>query len=375
MGKYILHIANDYSNSHVYKELVAALSQQGIAQLVYTAVRSADLLEKNKLKDVDIQYAHLLSPYTRVNFFEKARRVFSDVEKRYKPADIRIVHAHTWYSDGAIAYRLHRKYGIPYIVTIRNTDLHIFYRYMLHLRSLGRRILLSASKIIFISQAHKAQCLRLFRKDKTILPRIEAALVIPNGINQYWLENCNTHREKSVGTPAQLCYIGRFLKLKNIPRLIKAIELLSSRGIMVHLTLIGGGGRDTKRVQRAVDAMPELFTLRGWEKDKTTLATLYRESDIFVMPSLRETFGLVYVEALSQGCPIVYSQGEGVDGTVPPSAGEACNPRDIESIARAIERVVVGYESYGISQEILQLYHWENIAKRYATTVYGNITG
>jgi glycosyltransferase involved in cell wall biosynthesis len=47
---------------------------------------------------------------------------------------------------------------------------------------------------------------------------------------------------------------------------------------------------------------------------KEKLLNNYRNSDIFIMPSYNETFGLVYIEAMSQGLPIIYTQNEGVDG-------------------------------------------------------------
>lgn len=54
-----------------------------------------------------------------------------------------------------------------------------------------------------------------------------------------------------------------------------------------------------------------LFCADLWKKQ---LREAFSISDIFVMPSKPETFGLVYVEALSQGLPILYAKGEGFDG-------------------------------------------------------------
>ena len=39
---------------------------------------------------------------------------------------------------------------------------------------------------------------------------------------------------------------------------------------------------------------------------------IYRENDIYVMPSIIETFGLVYAEAMSQGLPVIYTRGQGL---------------------------------------------------------------
>lgn len=61
---------------------------------------------------------------------------------------------------------------------------------------------------------------------------------------------------------------------------------------------------------------------------------MFAESDIFVMVSHSETFGLVYIEALSQGLPILYTRGQGIDGTLKEKIGEAADSYDENSIKK-----------------------------------------
>src|SRR5699024_12238501 len=72
------------------------------------------------------------------------------------------------------------------------------------------------------------------------------------------------------------------------------------------------------------------------------LISIYRENDIFIMPSFSETFGLVYPEAMSQGLPVLYTKGQGFDGQYEDGyvGYPACadNPKDIaEKIQRSEE--------------------------------------
>ena len=61
------------------------------------------------------------------------------------------------------------------------------------------------------------------------------------------------------------------------------------------------------------------------------------ESDIFVMPSRYETFGLVYVEALSQGLPVIYTRGQGFDGQIPDGeVGYSVKCNDVNEIAEKL---------------------------------------
>ena len=79
--------------------------------------------------------------------------------------------------------------------------------------------------------------------------------------------------------------------------------------------------------------------------DKEEVIKYYNQSDIFVMPSLHETFGLVYAEALSQGLPIIYSQGQGIDGFFTEGqVGYHVRSKHPEDIVKAVEDIVSSYD-------------------------------
>lgn len=74
-----------------------------------------------------------------------------DIQEKTYFNQIQCIHAHTWYSDGGVAYLLSRKLNIRFIVTIRNTDISIFQEKLTYLRPFVRKILSQAKKIILIS--------------------------------------------------------------------------------------------------------------------------------------------------------------------------------------------------------------------------------
>src|SRR5690606_10047125 len=85
---------------------------------------------------------------------------------------------------------------------------------------------------------------------------------------------------------------------------------------------------------------------------------------VFAMPSYRETFGLVYIEALSQGLPIIYAVNESVDKMID-GVGESCDPFSITSIENAIQRILDNYDSYDLLKIDFGVFSWKNIAFRY----------
>ena len=84
------------------------------------------------------------------------------------------------------------------------------------------------------------------------------------------------------------------------------------------------------------------------------------------MPSKFELFGLVYIEALSQGKPVLYSKGEGIDGFLTNyRAGKAVDPDNADAIANGIKEIVKNYKDYTDFDEIVLPFNWDTIASVY----------
>lgn len=103
---------------------------------------------------------------------------------------------------------------------------------------------------------------------------------------------------------------------------------------------------------------------------------LYRANDIFVMPSITETFGLVYAEAMSQGISVVYSKQQGFDGQFKEGdVGYHVDPRSVEEITNAIKKILSNYNA--MSERCISLvnkFEWSNILKDNNYEVLNNST-
>ncbi|KGN98573.1 hypothetical protein HR11_08555 [Porphyromonas macacae] len=379
MKNTILHIANDFPGSKVYSSLIKSLNKYGNKQIIYTAFRDKGLIGGNREnidKGIEIKYRHILNIYTRINFYAKRRIVFHDLKNLIPLPEITLTHAHTWYSDGAIALKIYQEYKIPYVVTIRNTDINLYYKRMLHLRKLGESILINSKRIIFISKSYQDKLFRMM-KDSPILQKIkEKSFVIPNGVDSFWLENFyKKHSYKH--SPFRLIYVGKFDRGKNLNRVLAALAMLNNKttgGVDFHLTIIGGDADNKlygKKIRKSLEKAPKYISFIGKITNKNILLEKYREADAFIMPSLAETFGLVYIEAMSQGLPVLYSIEEGIDGYFTDKHGCRVNPFKIQSIMDGIEALKENYYSYEINFSYLRNnFDWDQIAKRYIEEIY-----
>jgi glycosyltransferase involved in cell wall biosynthesis len=136
-------------------------------------------------------------------------------------------------------------------------------------------------------------------------------------------------------------------KRKNLPRLAEAIVKLSSKHPDISLDVWGTGAPRTIAEVREILAgagAADRVILRG-PLDQADLSRALQTYAGFLMPSLRETFGMVFIEALFCGLPILYSRGWGVDGYFEDSGlGYRCDAGNLDDICAGID-VLAGEEA------------------------------
>jgi len=372
----ILHITNDYSGSTVYKELISAIDLKTIPQIVFHPIKSRYQFNKNniefKTKYSKIIYANILNKhYDRIFYKRKVKKISNYIENTLSVKSFKIIHAHTWYSDGGTAYLISKKYGIPYITTIRNSDIHYFYKYQIFNRVFAKEILLHSSKIIVLSPSYKNKLLNLYfftNKEKEIIEsKIE---IIPNGVNNFWIKNFNKSPklERNVfKETVNILYVGKFSKGKNLEQLINAITKINKKKkFNLFLHIVGHGGNNKDNIMSLIKKNNNYIKYYGKVEDRNILLDIYRSCDIFAMPSKRETFGLVYIEALLQGLPILFTKGEGIDGLYNKDIGESLDNINTREIEMKIYKLINSLTNYKIDYDLLIKNHnWYNIAGRY----------
>lgn len=359
----ILHITNDYSGSTVYKNLIGAIDNLGIEQIIYNPIREANRIGKNKIElknnNSKIIYAHILNKTDRIFYKKKINKIVKDIEKQVDFSKIKFIHAHTWYSDGGVAYLLSKKYKIPYLIAVRSTDINVFYKYLYQYRAFGEKILQNCNHIVLINKISR-------NKIHSIYPSLSSKLhVIPNGVDYFWIKN-SLQKNSIPKKVYNLLYVGTFIKRKNLDKLIEAVISLSNE-IPFILNIVGyGTGSYADKVKDLIKANPSNINYLGEVTDKNQLLHIYRQNDIFTLPSNGETFGLVYIEALLQGLPILYTQNEGVDGFYEENIGEKVHQTEVNEIRNKLILFSKNIDKYLIpTQKIKENHNWEKIAKIY----------
>jgi glycosyltransferase involved in cell wall biosynthesis len=168
------------------------------------------------------------------------------------------------------------KLGLPFVAGIHNSDLQVLTKYP-YFRGRMLKALRNARAIACRSPVIKNKLLALY-------PEFEKkTFTAPSGIPP--LPNVGEGRGEGV---IKILTAAHDKKRKNIDKVIKACKDLEG----FELTVIKGGVAREKVLE------------------------IMRESDIFILPSVHETFGMVYLEAMASGCITVCTKNDGIDGII-----------------------------------------------------------
>lgn len=357
----ILHINSYYSGSMFYKNLYDYQLRSGIDISVFVPVSSSINDRKDFGSSTTISKNH--TKYDRFIFHLKQHKIYKDIINKYDIKKFSIIHAHSLFTNGFIAMKLNKDFGIPYIVAVRNTDVNIFFKKMFHLRRVGVEILKNADRVIFLSETYKDEVVQRYVPEKYWKEVNNKSLIVPNGIDDYWFENIVSQKKEPSNTNLKLLQIGDINRNKNIETTVEAIKLLIKKGYKVKLDVVG-----KIKDQTVFDKIKDLeFVNYLGTTTKEKLLEIYRNNDIFILPSINETFGLVYAEAMSQGLPVIYSKGQGFDKQFEDGeVGYSVLHDDEDDIANNIINILNGYKR--VSKSCIhnsKKFKWSGISKIY----------
>lgn len=356
----ILHINCNYIGTTLHQLMVENLDGLGYVNKVFVPTYNKELSVITPNSNVCV--SECFKKWDRLFFDYKQMKIVHGLENSIDTKDYDIVHAYTLFTDGNCARIISKKNNIPYVVAVRNTDVNSFFRFMPHLRRRGIKIMRDASAIFFLSEAYRRQVFEQYVPKKYHVELQKKTYIIPNGIDDFWFGNPPT-KEKALADQIKIIYAGRIDKNKNIPTTQKAMEILRKKGYDIALTVVGKV-EDEKEYSLI---KKDTHTTCIPAQPKEELLKLYREHNIFVMPSYTESFGLVYAEAMSQGLPVLYSKGQGFDGQFPEGeVGYHADAYSPEDVADAMENIIMNYQRLTKSTvDFARKFRWSEIINCY----------
>jgi len=241
-----------------------------------------------------------------------------------------------------------------------------------------RRVLARADRIIASTPAEQAQLEWLYKAD------VKKIVVIPPGVDVcHFYPISPDEARQFIGLAPEdrmILFVGRIEPLKGLDTLIKAVACLRLKDAheLVHLAVIGGDPdvapeqmtTEMVRIQKMCDDLTvgKAVAFLG-KRGQDTLPYYYSAAEVVVMPSHYESFGMVALEAMACGTPVVASQVGGLaylvqDGVtgyhVPDGDENALCEKLTDVLGDGCLRMILGRNA----GEYAQSYAWEKIAKQ-----------
>ena len=287
-----------------------------------------------EIKDIDgihvIGTKGLNIPGVRGLMFKKNAK--KALEELIEKEDIDIIHGHYLFPAGAAAVEVGKSHGIKTYVTAHGSDMFELYKNQPLVRSTIRKVLQNADGVFAVSNALKHEIIATGVRgiaDKTKLSM--NSVDVDKFSNR---ENDSFKREYNLSDKPIVLFVGNLIKRKNVESLIEAKKVANSD---YYLVIVGDGPLFKKLKKKVEDENIRDVIFAGSRND---VENIIPSCDILVLPSFSESFGLVLIEALACGKPVIGSYVGGITEIINDDVGLFVNPNKISSIAKAVDKLV-----------------------------------
>lgn len=254
------------------------------------------------------------------------------LESLLQKEDIDIIHGHYLFPAGAAAVEVGNEHGIKTYVTAHGSDMFEVYKKQPLMRSTIKNVLKKADCVLAVSNALKHEIIAtgvtgISQKIKLSWNSVDVAKFSAEENNSF--KNENNLLDKPV-----VMFVGNLIKRKNVESLIEAKKIANSD---YYLVIVGDGPLFKKLNKKVEDENIRDVIFTGSRND---VENIIPSCDVLILPSFSESFGLVLVEALACGKPVIGSNVGGITEIINDDVGLLVNPNKISSIARAIDNVI-----------------------------------
>jgi glycogen synthase len=243
-----------------------------------------------------------------------------------------VIHVHCVWPGVRYALDVAKAFGLPVVVTLHGEltmDATGLYQKSRYARDMLRRALAESRRVTAVS-AHTLLEAKAFAGDSLM----SNAIVIPNGVDTEEFE----HQQPYFHPRPFVLAMGRLVEQKGFDLLLRAWKALRLEGI--DLLIAGEGSQRTalEELSRSL-AIDDSVVLLG-RANRKTVAALYAGCMCFVLPSRQEPFGIVLLEAMASGAPIVATHVGGVAEVVEDDVSAVLVQASVDGLKVGLRRIL-----------------------------------
>ena len=287
--------------------------------------------------------SHPRSIMTFSDLNEEELKMYTDaftaaIEEELETFKPDIVHGqHVW-----ILPSLAVGYGVPLVLTAHGTDLMGFDKWP-NLRPYAQKAMDACKAVISISKDNCVLIEERFpeHKDKIVMMRngYDPSIFYPEKQDlEAVMERHGVKKEEYEGKKI-VSFAGKLANFKGVDVLLDAIKLYEDKKPETVTLIVGDGDERDKLHQQAEDLKLKTVHFFG-NVPQSELRCIYNIADVNLVPSRREPFGLVAIEAMACGAPVIATNQGGLPDFVNESVGGLVEPENAEDLANKILEVL-----------------------------------
>ncbi|WML59042.1 glycosyltransferase [Neobacillus sp. PS2-9] len=263
----------------------------------------------------------------------------------FKGSRTSVVHAHYVFPSGMLAKWYKKWFGARMIVTAHGGDIDKMVKKNHRIYSMTKSILVDADQVIAVGEELYATLEEDFGvpREKLSLINMGVNLDVFRPIDKKEArERCGINTNQ---TP--LLFVGNIIEQKGLNELVEAFSMLKKENPNYHLYIIGSN-KDQNYFQKLQSLIKELGMTKSIHllgtKSQAEVACWMAAADVFILPSHIEGFGLVAVEAMACGTPVVGTNVGGLKYLLNNENGVLVEVNDVISLKKGIESVLLSEE-------------------------------
>lgn len=291
------------------------------------------------------------------------RKLLKLVKKLMNEKTFDLIHLFHVYEFSKAVINLKNKTSLPLITSLMGWDTYdpdkkVPNRYLKYVTKV-----MNIADILTSPSHHLGECAKKFQGCNN------KVTVIPHGTNfiNYPKNQLYNIRAKYSIKPSTKLFISiqRVDKRKGLEYLIQAIPLILKKHTDIHF-IVGGKGPEEKNLKTLTKELnvTQHVTFAGFIED-SLLPSFYNDADFFILPSLYEAFGLVYVDAFAFGTPILTTLNGGTKDICDSNNGIMFKKKNPEDIERAVDLAIQKVWDYKSIVGESKKYAWDNIVSQY----------
>lgn len=342
--------ASPLNGIFVRDQALALSTKYDVAVLAPRLVSFRDTLRRRVGRGAETEYSGALQVYREralsflprslvvayYSYWRAVKRGFERTVVTFGKPDI--IHAHVVLPGGWAAVKLGKTYSIPVVLTEHSCPfyMHLGTEYQ---RRLVRATLTEADHVVAVSPALARQ-MNAFEESVAIT-------VIGNLIRTQLFVPQEDVRGETCNGVTRFLSVAILREHKGLVHLLEAARLLTRRGIKSFEIVIGGDGPDRARIEQLAHGLGVAHLCRFLGSlTPDQVRDQMQKCSVFVLPSLRETFGIVLGEAMACGKPVISTRCGGPEFVVTEDTGTLVGVGDSTALADAMEAFVVGRTAY-----------------------------